>query len=186
MVKPSRARSVRRLSRSTSRLTVCPTIRPLNRAAIRNLPAYNWGPDYLGQALRALQRAINTHKKLARLAPQYFDSTEVDRLAYLRMEEAERRATREPVLNRVYGCSDDPRSAAPPSQYLPQPPALASNPPRGRPGVLALGTLSSCRRARSGALSRAQLPQVALAQPGLPTHPDWYRPRPSRLRLVRP
>jgi hypothetical protein len=115
---------MRRLSRTTLRLRITQTTRTLNRSSTRNLPAYNWGPDYLRQALRAYQRALNAHKKLTRLAPQYFDSTEVSRLAYRRVKEEEWCATWEPAFARVYGPSAASASASTPapSDYLPQPP----------------------------------------------------------------
>jgi hypothetical protein len=114
---PSRLRS---LSRSTLDRKVRSHVRHTNRSCIRNLFGSQFGQDYLSQALTAFTRAIRAHRRLARLAPEFFDSTEVDRLARQRKEDAEWRAIWEPALNRVYGSSPDEKRACDPSADLPQ------------------------------------------------------------------
>jgi hypothetical protein len=52
-----------------------------------------------------MNRAIRAHRRLCRLAPEIFDSTEVDRLAHRRKQDAEWRAVWEPALTDVYGPS---------------------------------------------------------------------------------
>jgi hypothetical protein len=67
------------------------------------LSGFKRGPDDLSQALTAFTRAIRAHRRLARLAPAFFDSTEINRLAQRRKEDAEWRALWEPALERAYG-----------------------------------------------------------------------------------
>jgi len=82
--------------------------RSLNRTYFRSLPGFERRPDYVRQAIGAFRRAIRAHRRLARLAPSYFDSAVVDRER--REREAQRRwmASWEPALEKVYG----PASAA--------------------------------------------------------------------------
>jgi hypothetical protein len=84
------------------------------------LAGFRPGPDDFAQALTAFTRAIRAHRRLARLAPEFFDSTEVDRLARQRKEDAEWMAIWEPALNRIYGSSPGEKSARDPSANLPQ------------------------------------------------------------------
>src|SRR5262245_7576986 len=79
--------------------------RRLTRLSIRNLPGFRPGPDDFSQALTAFRRAIRAHRRLARLSPEFFDSTEIDRLAHRRKADAEWMALWEPALNSVYGLS---------------------------------------------------------------------------------
>jgi hypothetical protein len=106
--------------RSALRRNIRGSLRRLNRPGVRNLFAPLPGPDDFSQALTAFTRAIRAHRRLARLAPEFFDSTEVDRLARRRKEDAEWRALWEPALNRVYGSSPDEKLACDPSAELPQ------------------------------------------------------------------
>ncbi|MGZ5507671.1 MAG: hypothetical protein ACXWKH_14955 [Limisphaerales bacterium] len=77
----------------------------LNRTCLRNLPGFRPGPNDLSKAITAYNRAIRAHRRLCRLAPEVFDSTEVDRLAHRRKQDAEWQALWEPALNAVYGPS---------------------------------------------------------------------------------
>ena len=114
---PSRLRSG---FRSALRRNIRSQWQRLNRSSVQNLSGSAHGPDYFAQALTAFTRAIRAHRRLARLAPEFFDSTEVDRLARQRKEDAEWRAVWEPALNRVYGSSPDEKRACDPSADLPQ------------------------------------------------------------------
>ena len=78
-------------------------------------------PDDLGAALVAFGRALRAHRRLARLAPQFFDSAVVDRER--RQCEAQRRwrAEWEPVLAKVYGTEPTP-APAPAADLPPLPP----------------------------------------------------------------
>ena len=112
----------RSLFRSTLRRNVRSHFRSVNRLRVRNLFGSPSGPDDLSQALTAFTRAIRAHRRLARLDPECFDSTEVDRLARRRKEDAEWRALWEPALNRVYGSSPEEKPACEPSSDPPQAP----------------------------------------------------------------
>lgn len=104
MVKsPTRSWRQRRTSRSTLRRSVRTHVRHLDRSCIRNLAGFRPGPNDFSQALTAFTRAIRAHRRLARLAPEFFDSTEVDRLAHRRKADAEWMALWEPALNKAYG-----------------------------------------------------------------------------------
>ncbi len=100
-----RPRRRRDASRSVVRRHVHYHMRRLNRPCLRNLPGYRRGPDDLSQAITAMNRAIRAHRRLCRLAPEIFDSTEVDRLAHRRKQDAEWQAVWEPALIEVYGPS---------------------------------------------------------------------------------
>src|ERR1041384_4747475 len=98
MVKSRRLRGTRRLAR---RATVRRPYRRADRACLR--PARPTGPDDLSQALTAFSRAIRCHRRLARIAPEFFDATTVDRAARDRAEQLRWRAIWKPALDKVYG-----------------------------------------------------------------------------------
>jgi hypothetical protein len=98
-------RRLRNPSRSSLRYHVRRRTRQLSRSCLRNLPGFRPGLDDLAQSLTAFGRAIRAHRRLARLAPEIFDATEVDRLAHRRKQEAEWKAIWEPALISVYGPS---------------------------------------------------------------------------------
>ena len=83
--------------------------RTLNRPAVRSLPGHRRGPGDLSQALTAFTRALRCHRRLARLAPRFFDSTVVDREARERLERHRWMESWRPILDKVYG-------PAPPSE----------------------------------------------------------------------
>jgi len=123
MVKPlSRPCRHRAASRSGLRRNFRIHVRRLTRSSIRNLPGFRPGPDDLSQALTAFRRAIHAHRRLARLAPEFFDATEIDRLAHRRQKAAEWMALWEPALNAAYGPSPPGQSRSDPLEDLPQPP----------------------------------------------------------------
>src|SRR5882672_10926565 len=114
MVKSTHLRR-RRLFRSTLRRNIRRNARRLDRSCVRNLFVLRSGPDDFSQALTAFKRAICAHRRLVRLALEVFDSTEVDKLARRRKEDAEWRALWEPALNRIYGSSPEEKPACDPS-----------------------------------------------------------------------
>lgn len=61
------------------------------------------GPDDLARALTAFTRAIRCHRRLARLAPRFFDSSVVDQERHERLEQRRWMALWEPALHKVYG-----------------------------------------------------------------------------------
>jgi hypothetical protein len=73
-------------------------------------------PDDLGHALVAFRRALRAHRRLARLAPSFFDSMVVERERREREDQRRWMAEWEPVLARVYGSEPQPPS---PEQELP-------------------------------------------------------------------
>jgi len=77
-------------------------------------------PDDLATALACFRRAIRAHRRLARLAPRFFDSAVVDRQR--REDDARRRWMDlwKPAFLKVYGCPPDPPPPVPdPAQLLP-------------------------------------------------------------------
>ena len=94
-------RTHRRLSRSGSRRLA----HPLGRRTTRRLGGR--GPNYLAQALTALNRAARAHRRLIKLAPEQFDHAVVARLAEEREKEDRQDAECAVVIARVYGTSED-------------------------------------------------------------------------------
>jgi len=93
------------------------TIRSVNRSCVR----VRWrAPDDLADALTAFGRARRAHRRLAKLAPRFFDEAVIDREAYNRAEQRRWMATWEPVLARVYGVQ--PEIPAPTDDLPPLPP----------------------------------------------------------------
>lgn len=92
---------LRRLTRLARRTTFHCLGRRLDRGCLR--PARRSGPDNLSQALTAFSRAIQCHRRFARLAPEFFDATTVDRAARRREEQRRWMALWEPALRKVYG-----------------------------------------------------------------------------------
>ena len=101
-------------------------LRPACRSAVRRATRYairtRWSTtDDLGTALACLQRAIRAHRRLARLAPRFFDSTVIERER--RDHEADRQWMElcNAALLKVYGTAPRP---LPPFPDLPPMPAL--------------------------------------------------------------
>ena len=103
MVKLVPLMRTRKTIHNTLRNNVLRTWHPLNRARVRSLPGYRPGPSELSQALTAFSRAIRCHRRLAKLAPRFFDSAVVDREARDREERRRWIASWEPILRKVYG-----------------------------------------------------------------------------------
>ena len=110
--------------RHARRFTVRSTVRRAPRVAFR----VRWrAPDDLGAALTAFRRALRAQRRLARLAPRFFDSVVIERER--RERESRRRwmALWESALARAYGCEPHPRN---PADHLPPLP-----PPRTQQAV---------------------------------------------------
>ena len=104
--------------RPTCRRSVRSTVRRLARSAVR----VRWrAPDDLGAALTAFGRAVRSQRRLARLAPRFFDSAVVERER--RQNDARRSwmAEWEPILAKAYG-SDPPPPPDPNADLPPLPP----------------------------------------------------------------
>jgi hypothetical protein len=124
MVKCSATWRRRQLSQVPHRRNVRRSVRYPYRSCIRNLPGFRRGPDDLSQALTALRRAISAHRKLARLAPEFFDATVMNRLERRRKADTEWMALWQPALDEVYGPTPGgsrPRDPSRDSPRLPGP-----------------------------------------------------------------
>ncbi len=115
MVKSCRFRRPARLAR---RSLIRRLGRRLDRACLR--PARRRGADDVSQALTAFTRALRCHRRLARLAPRFFDATTVDRAARHRAEQRRWMAIWKPALDKAYG--HDPTEDATPDPVTELPP----------------------------------------------------------------
>ncbi len=109
------------LLRRTCRRRTTRAWRALGRRTLRSLPGCRRGPDDLSQALTAFGRVVRAHRRLARLAPRFFDSVVVERE---RRESEARRlwmAEWEPALARVYGGEPQPYDPSADRPPLPPP-----------------------------------------------------------------
>ena len=94
--------------RQITRTTLRRPVRCRNRSSLRGRRR---GPDDLSQALTAFGRAIRAQRRLARLAPSFFDSAVRDREAENRAERRRWMASWEPALARAYGVKERPPAA---------------------------------------------------------------------------
>lgn len=117
------SRSRKTFRRSTRRIVVR-AWRALDRPRVRNLPGHQRGPGDLAQALSAFTRAIRSHRRLAKLAPSFFDAAVVDREARERRERRRWMETWEPLLEKVYGPSTASERQAEPIDDGPTLPGL--------------------------------------------------------------
>ena len=97
----------RRFARLPRRPFLRRCLRRPRRSCLRTFAGHRRGPDALSQALTAFSRAIRAHRRLAKLAPRLFDTTEINRLAQRSRVNAERRAILEPALEKIYGPSEE-------------------------------------------------------------------------------
>jgi len=109
---------IRQIARSPTRRVW----RPLTRSTLRSLSGCRPRRNDLSQALTAFGRALRCHRRLARLAPRFFDSAVVDREARERDERRRWMESWEPLLDKVYGPSRDP--GQPPRELTDYPPPL--------------------------------------------------------------
>jgi hypothetical protein len=82
------------------RRTVRRAFRNCNRRCLRGRRR---GPSDFNQALTAYRRALRAHRRLARLAPEFFDEAVIQREAENRAERRRWMATWEPALAKAYG-----------------------------------------------------------------------------------
>jgi len=91
------------------RQTTCTTVRrPFRGLSRRCLRGRRRGPDDFAQMLTALGRAIRAHRRLARLAPRFFDAAVVARERENRAEQLRWMALWEPYLAKAYGVAPKP------------------------------------------------------------------------------
>lgn len=110
--------------RRTSHLAVRQTARRTARVPFR----CRWrAPDDLGKALTCFRRALRAHKRLAKLAPAFFDSAVIAREARRRKAQRDWMASWEPAFREAYGSTTTPWK---PRDELPPLP-----PPRTRKAV---------------------------------------------------
>lgn len=140
------------------------TVRGLNRSCLRGRRR---GPDDLSQALTAFGRAIRAHRRLARLAPRFFDAAVIDRERENRAERRRWMALWEPMIAKIYGVEPQPPTA---DDELPPLP-----PPRTERAVdLQLAELESWLAAGQAAFDRYQRRQPH-ALPSLSRLARWLR-----------
>jgi len=108
----------RNLHRNATRFSPRQLVRRLDRNGLRGRRR---GPDDFSQALTAFGRAIRAHRRLARLAPRFFDAAVIDREAFNRAEQRRWMALWRPVLAKVYGAQPEPPD---PNDFLPPLPPL--------------------------------------------------------------
>ena len=98
-------RSQPKTCRRCCRTTVRSAVRGLNRPGLRGRRR---GPDDLSQALAAFGRALRVQRRLARLAPSFFDSAVMQREVENRAERSRWMATWEPYIAKAYGIKPRP------------------------------------------------------------------------------
>lgn len=110
----SRHKAYRRITRITLRSRS----RCLNRSSLRGRRR---GPDDLAQALTSFSRAIRAYRRLARLAPSFFDAAVRDREAENRAEQRRWMTAWEPYIAKAYGVEPRPPVVADQLPMLPSP-----------------------------------------------------------------
>lgn len=91
---------LRRLNRSLNRRLDKHATRMLG-GAHRPAP-----PNYLRDVCSAISLLIKSHKRLAKIMPEYFDYVEIDRRHRELEQERQRDAIIRPALDRIYGTTD--------------------------------------------------------------------------------
>ena len=86
--------------------------RKLTRSCLRRAISGRQGPDELSRALTAFSRVIRSHRRLAKLAPRFFDPSVVDQEIRDRAEWIRRRPVILAALDKVYGPDPDAKSHA--------------------------------------------------------------------------
>ena len=108
----------RHTHRATTRTNLRRPLRKLNRASLRGRRS---GPDDFAQMLTAMGRAVRAHRKLARLAPSFFDAAVVNRERENRVEKLKWMAMWEPIIAKAYGVPPEPPDLAADLPRLPHP-----------------------------------------------------------------
>jgi hypothetical protein len=114
---------IRKIARPATQRINQPLNHRLARSCLRRAISRRQGPDELSQALTAFSRVIRSHRRLAKLAPRFFDSAVVNQEIRDRAERERWRAVWEPALNKVYGLDPDTKSHDP-SDELPRLPSM--------------------------------------------------------------
>jgi hypothetical protein len=97
-------------------------IRSTVRKTLRTTVRVRWrAPDDLREALVAFRQAIRAHRRLAKLAPRFFDSVIVNRERREREDRRRWMAVWEPALAKVYGCEPEPYNPMDDLPPLPHP-----------------------------------------------------------------
>lgn len=97
-------------------------IRSTVRKAVRTTVRVRWrAPDDLREALVAFRHATRAHRRLAKLAPRFFDSVIVNREHREREDRRRWMAVWEPALAKVYGCEPEPYNPMDDLPPLPHP-----------------------------------------------------------------
>ena len=91
--------------RKTVRSVLRRTPRRLSRSCLRGRRR---GPDDFAQMLTAYARLLRAHRRLARLAPRFFDAAVVARERENRAEQRRWLALWEPLLAKAYGVAPEP------------------------------------------------------------------------------
>ncbi len=107
-----------RQTRHLTRITVRTAVRNLNRSCLRGRRR---GPDDLSQAITAMGRALRAHRRLARLAPSFFDPAVMHREAENHAERRRWMATWEPYIAKAYGVEPRPPETTDDQPPLPPP-----------------------------------------------------------------
>lgn len=107
-----------RCHRQTTHLTLRRPFRNCLRGCLRGRRRE---PDDFVQMLTAMGRAVRAHRKLARLAPSFFDAAVVNRERENRDEQRRWMAMWEPILAKAYGVDPEPPSTAGEIPPLPSP-----------------------------------------------------------------
>lgn len=92
-------------------------LRDCNRRCLRGRRS---GPDDFSQMLTAYRRAVRAHRRLARLAPSFFDPAVIERERENREEQQRWCSSWEPQLAKVYGVAPEP--VVPDNSLPPLPP----------------------------------------------------------------
>ena len=95
--------------------------RPVRRLDRRSLRGRRRGPDDLAQALSAYGRALRAQRRLARLAPSFFDTAVKHREAENRAEIRRWLAMWEPFIAKAYGVDPQPPDTTDELPRLPSP-----------------------------------------------------------------
>jgi hypothetical protein len=104
--------------RQNRRFTTRRPLRGLNRSSLRGRRR---GPDDLSLAFTAYGRALRAHRRLARLAPQFFDAAVIDRERENRDELRRWLAFWEPHIAKAYGVDPAPPAVSAGLPPLPPP-----------------------------------------------------------------
>jgi hypothetical protein len=113
---------VRKTTRRLCRTVIVRHWRRLDRAHVRPLGGVERGSDALAQMIANFRRAIRAYRRLAKLAPSYFDTAVVERETRAREEQRRWMASWEPALEKAYGLTPGQSEARRQAQLLAEQP----------------------------------------------------------------